>query len=164
MLDKILAFTEAVAAFFLLLVAALTFSNVCIRYLFDTQIPDWFDFSKQFQAIAILWGIALTTYRCSHICVDILWEHSNRAWKRRIDLFATATTLALLAPMAWMIWVMVGNMGTEATSDLRIPLRYFYIVAATGAVAAAILAAKRILGLYADSEARAADATEPTHG
>jgi TRAP-type C4-dicarboxylate transport system permease small subunit len=154
MLDKILAVTEAMAAFFLLLVAALTFSNVCIRYLFDTQIPDWFDFSKQFQAIAILWGIALSTYRGSHICVDILWEHSERAWKRRIDLFATGTTLALLAPMAWMIWVMVGNMGTEATSDLRIPLRYFYSVAALGAVAAAILAAKRMLLLYAGGEAQ----------
>ena len=164
MLDKILAFSEATAAFFLLLVAALTFSNVCVRYLFDTQIPDWFDFSKQFQAIAILWGIALTTYRGSHICVDILWEHANRAWKRRIDLFATGTTFALLAPMAWMIWVMVANMGSEATSDLRIPLRYFYIVAAIGAVAAAVLAAKRILGLYADSEARAEDAAGTTNG
>lgn len=150
MLDKILAFTESVAAFFLLLVAVLTFSNVCIRYLFQTQIPDWFDLSKQFQAIAILWGIAVTTYRGSHICVDIVWEHAGRAWRRRIDLFATAATLVLLAPMAWMIWVMVGNMGTEATSDLRLPLRYFYAVAAVGAVAAAILAAKRVLKLYAD--------------
>ncbi len=164
MLDKILAFTEAMAAFFLLLVAALTFSNVCIRYLFDTQIPDWFDFSKQFQAIAILWGIALTTYRGSHICVDILWEHADRPWKRRIDLFATATTLALLAPMAWMIWVMVGNMGTEATSDLRVPLKYFYSVAALGAVAAAILAAKRLLRLYADSDARADNAPGTSDG
>jgi len=164
MLDKILAFTEAVAAFFLLLVAALTFSNVCIRYLFDTQIPDWFDFSKQFQAIAILWGIALTTYRGSHICVDIVWEHSNRAWKRRIDLFATATTLALLAPMAWMIWVMVGNMGTESTSDLRIPLRYFYSIAALGAVAAAILAGKRILRLFADRATHTDAAAGTTNG
>ena len=163
MLDKILAFTESVAAFFLLLVAALTFSNVCVRYLFDTQIPDWFDFSKQFQAIAILWGIALTTYRGSHICVDTLWEHSDSVWKRRIDIFATLTTLLLLAPMAWMIWIMVANMGTEATSDLRIPLRYFYIVAAMGAVAAAILAAKRILRLYANSAARGA-ATGTTNG
>ena len=164
MLDKILAFTESVAAFFLLLVAALTFSNVCIRYLLDTQIPDWFDFSKQFQAIAILWGIALTTYRGSHICVDIVWEHSSRAWKRRIDLFATAIVLGLLAPMAWMIWVMVANMGTEATSDLRIPLRYFYSIAALGAVAAAILAGKRLLRLYQQSEARAEDAAGTTRG
>jgi len=164
MLDKILAFTESMAAFFLLLVAALTFSNVCVRYLFDMQIPDWFDLSKQFQAIAIFWGIALTTYRGSHICVDIAWEHSGRAWKRRIDLFATATTLALLAPMAWMIWVMVGNMGTEATSDLRIPLRYFYAVAALGAVAAAILAGKRILRLFADREAQTGDAAGTTDG
>lgn len=164
MLDKILAFTESVAAFFLLLVAALTFFNVCVRYLLDTQIPDWFDLSKQFQAIAILWGIALTTYRGSHICVDILWEHSNRTWKRRIDLFATATTLALLAPMAWMIWVMVGNMGTEATSDLRLPLRYFYALAAVGAVAAAVLAAKRIVRLYAHREAQMGDAAGNTNG
>ena len=148
MLNKILAFTESVAALFLLLVAALTFFNVVIRYSFNTQIPDWFDFSKQFQAIAILWGIALATYRGSHICVDILWEHCGSSWRRRIDLIATGTTLLLLAPMAWMIWIMVGNMGSEATSDLRIPLHYFYTIAAIGAVAAAILAAKRMLVLF----------------
>jgi TRAP-type transport system small permease protein len=150
MLNKILAFTESVAALFLLLVAALTFFNVCVRYLFHTQIPDWFDLSKQLQAIAILWGIALATYRGSHICVDILWEYCGGVWRRRIDLFATAVTLLLLAPMAWMIWIMVGNMGSEATSDLRIPLYYFYSIAAIGAVVAAILAAKRILVLIAD--------------
>lgn len=149
MLDKVLAITEAVAALFLLLVAGLTFFNVCVRYLFDTQIPDWFDLSKQFQAIAILWGIALATYRGSHICVDIVWEHSGSAWRRRIDLFATGVTLLLLAPMAWMIWSMVGNMGSEATSDLRLPLYYFYAIAALGAVAAAVLAGKRMLMLYA---------------
>ena len=164
MLEKILAFTESVAAFFLLLVAALTFFNVCIRYLFDTQIPDWFDLSKQFQAIAILWGIAVTTYRGSHICVDIVWEHAGRAWRRRIDLIATAATLALLAPMAWMIWVMVGNMGTEATSDLRLPLRYFYAVAAIGAVAAAILAAKRILRLFTARETQTGNAAGTGNG
>jgi TRAP-type C4-dicarboxylate transport system permease small subunit len=158
MLDKILAATESIAAFFLLLVAGLTFFNVCARYLLDTQIPDWFDLSKQFQAIAVLWGIALATYRGSHICVDILWEHSGSAWRRRIDLFATGATLALLAPMAWMIFSMVGNMGSEATSDLRIPLRYFYTIAALGAVAAALLAAKRILMLYAERGPGRADA------
>jgi len=163
-LDKVLSVTESMAAFFLLLVAALTFSNVCVRYLLDTQIPDWFDFSKQFQAIAILWGIALSTYRGSHICVDIVWERANRAWKRRIDLFATTTTLLLLAPMAWMIWDMVSNMGSEATSDLRLPLRYFYAVAALGAVAAAILAAKRILLLYADGTTQTGEATDPRNG
>ncbi len=161
MLDKILAFTESVAALFLLLVAALTFFNVCVRYLFDTQIPDWFDLSKQLQAIAILWGIALATYRGSHICVDLLWEHCGKAWRRRIDIFATSVTLLLLAPMAWMIWIMVGNMGSEATSDLRLPLHYFYSIAAVGAVAAAILAGKRILALIADRAPDAAGAERP---
>ena len=164
MLDKILALTESVAAFFLLLVAALTFSNVVVRYCFNTQIPDWFDFSKQFQAIAILFGIAIASYRGSHICVDILWEHCGRAWRRRIDLFATGTVLLLLAPMAWMIWVMVANMGSEATSDLRIPLHYFYTIAAVGAVAAAILTAKRLLLLFADRSTPGGGQAERSHG
>ena len=150
MLNRILAFTESVAALFLLLVAALTFFNVCVRYLFHTQIPDWFDLSKQLQAIAIMWGIALATYRGSHICVDILWEHCGSAWRRRIDVFATGTTLLLLAPMAWMIFIIVSGMGTEVTSDLRLQLRYFYAIAALGAVAAALLAVKRIIGLFGE--------------
>ena len=163
MLNKVLAFTESVAALFLLLVAALTFFNVCVRYLFQTQIPDWFDLSKQLQAIAIMWGIALATYRGSHICVDILWEHCGAVWRRRIDLFATFVVLLLLAPMAWMIFVIVGGMGTEVTSDLRLPLRYFNAIAALGAVAAALLAAKRILGLLATRVAES-DAAERQDG
>ena len=51
-------------------------------------------------------------------------------------------------------------MGTEATSDLRVPLRYFYSVAALGAVAAAVLAAKRMMMLYAGDKAQTEEAAK----
>jgi DNA polymerase-3 subunit delta len=47
--------------------------------------------------------------------------------------------------MAWMVWIKVGGTGTQTTSDLRLPLVWFYSIGAIGATVAAILAALRIV-------------------
>ena len=149
---RFLTVCEYTAAFFLLAIALLTFSNVLLRDLAGVQIPDWFDLSKQLQAIAVFWGIALATYRGGHICVDILWEQVRASNRRRIDLFATICTLAFLTPMAWMVWSKLEGAGGQATSDLRLPLVPFFAVSALGATAAAVLAAARIVRLWRGTE------------
>ncbi|MFZ5511903.1 MAG: TRAP transporter small permease [Pseudomonadota bacterium] len=155
-MKRILSLTEGIAAFFLLLIALLTFFNVIARDVLGTQIPDWFDFSKYLQGIAIFWGIALATYRGSHISVDILWETVGQRGKRALDIVACTGLLALLLPMTWMIWSKLATTGTQTTSDLRIPLVYFLAVAAAGVSAAALLAAVRL--------ARLARGAETDHG
>jgi TRAP-type C4-dicarboxylate transport system permease small subunit len=162
---RFLAWTENVAAFFLLAIAVMTAANVVLRYVFALQIPDNFDFSKLLQGIALFWGIAVATYYGGHICVDIVWEGLGPRGRRGLDIVATLLTLTLLAPMAWMAWVKVFTTGTQATSDLRIPLAPFYAVAALGATAAAILALKRIVDLRNSSlSAPGAQAEEAPHG
>jgi TRAP-type C4-dicarboxylate transport system permease small subunit len=158
-MKRVLQATENLAALFLLLIALLVTANVTLRYIFSFQIPDWFDFSRQLQAIALFWGIALATYRASHICVDVVWEHLGASGKRVLDLLATIITFLFLVPMAWMIWLKVATTGTQATSDLRLPLTPFYALSATGATVAVILAAKRIWDLLhgAPSEPGPAD-------
>ncbi len=142
---RVLAATEVVAAFFLLAIALLTACNVLLRDLFSVQIPDWFDGARMLQGIALFWGVALATYHGSHICVDILWEHMRPGARRWLDVLATAITLAFLAPLAWMVWIKVGSTGTQGTMDLRLPLVWFYSVAAVGATMAAVLAAIRLV-------------------
>ncbi|HLS56119.1 MAG TPA: TRAP transporter small permease [Zeimonas sp.] len=144
---RLLATTENIAALLLLAIALLTASNVVLRDLFSMQIPDWFDGSKQLQAMALFWGIAIATYRGGHICVDLLWEHLGPRGRCWLDLFATLVTLAFLAPLAWMVWVKVGSTGTQASSDLRLPLVWFYAVGALGATVAALLGALRAIEL-----------------
>ncbi len=141
---RLLAAIETVAAVFLLAIALLTAGNVVLRDLFSVQIPDWFDGSKLLMAIALFWGIALATYHASHICVDIVWEHLGRGGKRVLDVISGAITLAFLAPMAWMVWAKVLTSGTQATTDLRLPLIWFTSIAAAGAVAAVVLAVVRL--------------------
>ena len=62
-MNRFLRVSENLAALFLLLIALLVTVNVTLRYVLSIQIPDWFDFSRQLQAIAIFWGIAIATYR-----------------------------------------------------------------------------------------------------
>jgi TRAP-type transport system small permease protein len=147
-MKRFLQASENIAAFFLLAIALLVTVNVTLRYIFSIQIPDWFDFSRQLQAIALFWGIAIATYRAGHICVDVLWEALGPSGRRVLDLVATVVTLLFLIPMAWMIWVKVATTGTQLTSDLRLPLVPFYALSALGATAAVILAAKRVWELW----------------
>jgi TRAP-type C4-dicarboxylate transport system permease small subunit len=164
---RLLATTENIAALLLLAIALLTAGNVVLRDVFGMQIPDWFDGSKQLQAMALFWGIAIATYRGGHICVDLLWEHLGQRGRRWLDLFATLVTLAFLAPLAWMVWVKVGSTGTQTSSDLRLPLVWFYAVGALGATVAALLGALRAIelarGRLADADATVA-AAESSNG
>ena len=153
------ATTETVAALFLLAIALLTAGNVALRDLFSMQVPDWFDGSRLLQSIALFWGIAIATYRGGHICVDIVWEHLGPRGRRWLDVFATLVTFAFLAPLAWMVWVKVGSTGTQATSDLRLPLVWFYPLGALGATVAALLGALRAIELVRGKEPETQAAT-----
>lgn len=159
-MKRLLAATESIAALFLLGIALLTAGNVALRDLFSLQIPDWFDGSRQLQGIALFWGIAIATYHAGHIGVDIVWEHLGARGRRAVDLFATAVTVAFLAPLAWMVWVKVAGTGTQGTSDLRMPLVWFYSVGAVGATVAALLGALRVIELARHHGGGAKD----THG
>jgi TRAP-type transport system small permease protein len=152
MIKRILSATEAVAAFFLLLIAVLTAGNVLLRDLFSVQIPDWYDGSRMLQGIALFWGVALATFYGSHICVDALWENLKPAGRRWLDIFATLVVLAFLVPFAWMVWVKVAGTGTQGTSDLRMPLWPFYAMASVGATVAAVLGVVRIVFLWRGRE------------
>lgn len=147
-MKRLFSAIETVAALFLLLIALITTGNVLLRYAFSMQIPDWFDGTQMMQGIAMFWGIALATYYGTHIGVDIVWEHLGLKGRRRMDLLASALTAAFLLPLAWMVWVKVGGTGSQGTMDLRLPLQWFYSVAALGASVAAVLALVRLLHLW----------------
>lgn len=142
---RLLTFVENTAALLLLAIALLTAANVVLRKFFSIQIPDSFDLSRTLQAIAVVWGIAVTTYYGGHICVDALWEAVGARARRLIDIVATLVVALAFAPAAWMIWDKVATMGTQTTTDLRLPLQPFYAVAAAGATVAALLAVLRLV-------------------
>jgi TRAP-type C4-dicarboxylate transport system permease small subunit len=161
-MDRFVSYVERIAGIFLLAIAILTFGSVVLRYLFATQIPDWFDFSKLLQGIAIFWGIACVCYRNEHIMVDLVWEKSNDARRRMIDLLATSVLLIFLLLMTWMLGakVLQSVQSTQATSDLRIPIGPFHVAAWLGVLAAAITTTMRLINVWRNSHQ--GELTSPT--
>src|SRR5215469_18705667 len=74
-MDRFIDGIELVAAIFVGLVAADIFISVILRDLFSVQIPDSYDFGRLLLGILIFWGIAATSYRGTHITVDLVWAN-----------------------------------------------------------------------------------------
>ncbi len=136
---------EWIAAIFVGLVAANIFVSVLLRYFFATSIPDAYDLGKNMLAILIFWGIAATSYRGTHITVDLVWASASPRWQRLIDIFATLVLLFVVIVMTSMLFDKVRQAYDQhlVTYDLGLPVWPFYAVAWVGDVSAVLLIAIR---------------------
>jgi TRAP-type transport system small permease protein len=146
--------TEKAAGIFLGAIALITFVSVTVRGTLGVAIPDGFDVSRLMLAIAMFWGIASTSYRNEHIQVDILWQLLSPAGRRRLDIAATAITLAFMAAFAVMLGQKVLSTwrSAEATFDIRLPIWPFHLLAALGIAFATLLLVIRLVRLARGEE------------
>ncbi len=144
-MDRIIDTIEAIAALFVGLVAADIFISVMLRRFFSLQIPDSYDFGRMLLGILIFWGIAATSYRGSHITVDLVWAQANSRWKRVIDVFATLVLLFVVTVQTYTLFDKVQSTYNDnvLTFDLRLPTWPFFAVAWIGDVSAVVLIAIR---------------------
>ncbi len=145
LMDRFIDGIELIAAVFVGLVAADIFVSVLLRYFFSVQIPDSYDFGRLLLGILVFWGIAATSYRGTHITVDLVYANAGRTPKRVIDVFATLVLLFVVTVQTYTLFDKV--MGTYAdnvsTFDLRLPVWPFFLVAWIGDVSAVLLIAVR---------------------
>jgi TRAP-type C4-dicarboxylate transport system permease small subunit len=144
-MDRIIDTIEAIAAAFVGLVAADIFISVMLRRFFNVQIPDSYDFGRMLLGILIFWGIAATSYRGTHITVDLVWAQANPRWKRVIDVFATLVLLFVVSVQTYTLFdkVRATYADNVLTYDLGLPTWPFFAVAWVGDVSAVVLIAIR---------------------
>ncbi|HEX4173604.1 MAG TPA: TRAP transporter small permease [Acetobacteraceae bacterium] len=144
-MDRFIDGIEWLAAVFVGLVAADIFISVLLRYFFAVSIPDSYDFGKLLLGILIFWGIAATSYRGTHITVDLVWSAVGTRGKRLIDIFATLVLLLVVAVQTAMLFdkVRLTYQDNVQTFDLRLPTWPFALMAWLGDVSAVLLIAVR---------------------
>jgi TRAP-type transport system small permease protein len=144
-MDRFIDTIEWLAAAFVGIVAADIFVGVMLRYFFSVSIPDSYDFGKLLLGILIFWGIAATSYRGSHITVDLVWSAVGPGGKRLIDIFATLVLLFVVSVQTIMLFdkVRLTREDHVLTYDLNIPTWPFALVAWLGDVSAVLLIAIR---------------------
>ena len=153
--DRIIDAIEWMAALFVGIVAANIFISVFLRKFFNTSIPDSYDFGRLLLGILIFWGIAATSYRGSHITVDLLWTGASQRMKRFIDVFATLVLLFVVTVQTIMLFDKVSLTYNDnvLTYDLNLPTWPFFAVAWMGDVCAVLLIAIRTWRLIFQPEA-----------
>ncbi len=144
-MDRFINGIELVAAVFVGIVCADVFVSVLLRYFFSIDIPDSYNFGQLLLGILIFWGIAATSYRGTHITVDLVWGNVGPRWQRAIDVFATLVMLFVVTVQTWTLFDKTTSTWADnlQTSDLRLPFWPFYAVAWVGDVSAVILIAVR---------------------
>ena len=153
-MDRFIDGIELIAAFFVGIVAADIFVSVLLRYFFSIQIPDAYDFGRLLLGILIFWGIAATSYRGTHITVDLLYTNVNERYQRFIDVFATLVLLFVVTVQTYTLFDKVTSTYNDnvLTFDLRLPTWPFFLIAWLGDVSAVLLIAVRTYRLIFQPE------------
>ena len=154
--DRFIDNIELLAAVFIGIVAADVFVTVVLRA-FGTSIPDSYNFGQYLLGILIFWGIAATSYRGTHITVDLVWANVGPRWQRGIDVFATLVLLFVVVVQTYTLFdktVSTYSSNLE-TLELRLPVWPFFAVAWLGDVSAVLLIAVRTYRLVFQPEAMA---------
>jgi TRAP-type transport system small permease protein len=143
--DRFIDSIEFLAALFVGVVAADVFISVLLRYFFGVSIPDSYDFGRLLLGVLIFWGIGATSYRGTHITVDLLWANVGPKCQRAMDIFATLVLLFVVAVQTWTLYDKVWTTRADnvLTFDLRLPTWPFFALAWIGDVSAVILIALR---------------------
>ncbi len=144
-MDTFIDTIEWIAAAFVGIVALDIFLSVVLRKFFSTSIPDSYDFGRMLLGILIFWGIAATSYRGTHITVDLIWSSVGKASQRVIDIFATLVLLLVVTTQTIMLFDKVRTTMSDnvLTYDLHLPTWPFFAVAWAGDVSAVLLIAVR---------------------
>jgi TRAP-type transport system small permease protein len=160
-MDRFIDGIELAAAVFIGIVAADVFVTVMLRY-FGIAIPDSYDLGQLLLGILIFWGIAATSYRGTHITVDLVWANVSPRWQRAIDVFATLVLLFVVAVQTYTLLdkVLSTREANVGTFELRLPTWPFFLVAWIGDAAAVMLIAVRTYRLIFDPEAMTRSAAQ----
>ena len=144
-MDRFIDTIEWIAAGFVGIVALNIFIAVLLRNLFSYSIPDSFDIGRLLLGILIFWGIAATSYRGTHITVDLVWANVGPKYQRLIDVFATLVLLFVVTVQTWTLFDKVrGTYNDNVTTfDMHMPTWPFFAVAWAGDVSAVLLIAIR---------------------
>jgi TRAP-type transport system small permease protein len=144
-MDRFIDSIEWIAALFVGIVAADVFMTIILRYFFSISIPDAYDFGQLLLGVLIFWGIAATSYRGTHITVDLLWANVSPKWQRVMDVFATLVLLFVVVVQTYTLFdkVVTTRDANVSTFDLRLPVWPFFALAWIGDVAAVLLIAVR---------------------
>jgi TRAP-type C4-dicarboxylate transport system permease small subunit len=131
----------AIAATALFAIMTLTLIDVSGRKAVSTSVPGSLELTELLMVVVIFAGLPLVSLRGEHVVFDSLDPLLGTAVRRVQALLVDLAVTALLAGMAWLMWVKAGQMAEygDTTAQLKLPQAPFvYLMGALLGVTALI--------------------------
>jgi len=146
------AFVKYVALWMLALMMFLTFTDVLLRYLFNSPVPGATELIEFMMGIVVTFSVAYTAHKKSHIGVDLVIERLPRKARRLIGCIASFLTLILFVPICWQTFLLIfeeyhSNM---ISAVLYVPIYPFIAMVTVGFVILCLVLLAEFLSLLGE--------------
>ncbi len=122
-LDKLLV---ALTVITLVVLVAVVFGAVVMRYVFNAPLIFSFDLSTLLFAWIVFVGLAIADRDDAHMGLDLVGRVSNATLRQVLIFVRLALVLALSAYLAWIGWQLYMRTGAQIAS-LRISAKWLYL-------------------------------------
>ena len=130
-LEKFCKYLSAAGMVIFMIMVALTFADVFLRYFFNNSLNGTVEVTELFMVIVVFSSVAYTQWTRNHVVMDVLTASMKPRWQ---NLWACVTTFWSMVVMALCIWTSVryGQKTSSITGILLIPLEPFIYFVAFG--------------------------------
>ena len=151
--DRLIAFSVSAGAFSLLIALGVTSADVVSR-LFGHPIYGARDIVSMAGVFVVFGGIAHAYRSGSHIAVDVLERSFSPSFNRLFSLLAHVLSAAVMALVAWQLWVAVdlARMLNMSTNLLYLPRAPFLMAMSVMAVIACLVMTLKAMAAITQSD------------
>jgi TRAP-type C4-dicarboxylate transport system permease small subunit len=113
-----------IAAAILAIIALMTFTDVFLRYVFNSPFDFTYEITEMSMGIIVYFGLGYATHTEDHISVDMLTIRMPKRLRAFFALLTSLLALIYLALLVWRVWVRADDLATtgDKTQVLLWPL------------------------------------------
>lgn len=161
-IDWLCDLSGGLAAFYLLLLAVLSLSEIVSRNVFAYSIPFAVEYAGYLVILVLLTGLGWALKDSAHIRVSLVADKLPPTWQRRLDMAASLIGLAVSSFFAYALWAFAlttAARGTLSYFPSQTPLAIPQLLMTVGPTMLALAFFARVLRLHTGHELSSAEAS-----
>ncbi len=148
----LVAFVKYVALWILAGMMFLTFTDVFLRYIFNSPVPGATELIEFMMGIVVTFSVAYTAHKKSHIGVDLVLVYLEERTKKLIGCVTSFLTLILFVFICWQTYILIieDYHSTIISAVLYIPVYPFIATVTVGFVILCLVLLAEFLSLLGE--------------
>lgn len=148
----LVVFVKYAALWILAMMMFLTFTDVLLRYIFNSPVPGSAELIEFMMGIVVTFSVAYTAHKKSHISVDLVLVYLKERTRKLIGCVTSFLTLILFVLICWQTFVLITEdyHSKIISAVLYIPVYPFITAVAVGFLTLCLVLLTEFLSLLGE--------------